>query len=53
MPQYILALDEGTTNAKACLVDAAGRVVRRSCTWIASTTCSSMRCTGLSDVIGS
>jgi len=30
MPQYILALDEGTTNAKACLVDAAGRVVREA-----------------------
>ncbi len=28
MPRYILAIDEGTTNAKACLVDEAGRVVR-------------------------
>lgn len=27
---YILAIDEGTTNAKACLVDQAGRVVREA-----------------------
>jgi glycerol kinase len=30
MPRYILAIDEGTTNAKACLVDAAGRVTREA-----------------------
>ena len=30
MARYILAIDEGTTNAKACLVDAAGRVVREA-----------------------
>jgi glycerol kinase len=30
MDRYILAIDEGTTNAKACLVDAAGRVVREA-----------------------
>jgi glycerol kinase len=30
MPRYILAIDEGTTNAKACLVDAAGRALREA-----------------------